>query len=148
MRAHRYSLAFVPVALLLSACTEPTGEITRDTEPFGAIDEAASVSLLGTEPFWSLDVEPAGEGYEARYSTPENIEGTAFTATRFAGNNGLGFSGMLDGEAVTASLTPGSCSDAMSDRTYPYIATVRIGERTLRGCGYTSDEPYTGDEAP
>lgn len=139
-------LVVLPAALI--ACSEQPGEIKRDSEPFGDIDEAASISLLGTEPFWSLDIEKTSDGHEARYSTPENIDGTAFEVSRFAGNNGLGFSGTLASDAVQASITPGECSDAMSDRTYPYVATVLIGETTLRGCGYTSDEPFTGEEAP
>ena len=144
----RMILAPVAIALSLSACNDPPGEITRDSEPFAAIDESATISLLGTEPFWSLDISPGEDGYEARYSTPDNIEGSSFAVTRFAGNNGLGFSGELDGDPVQASVTPGECSDAMSDRNYPYVATLAIGEATLLGCAYTSDEPFTGEENP
>ena len=42
--------------------------------------------------------------------------------------------------AVTATVTPGACSDGMSDRTYPYAAVVDIDYAgaappvTLKGC--------------
>jgi uncharacterized membrane protein len=54
----------------------------------------------------------------------------------------------LNGEAFTATLTPGDCSDGMSDRTFPFVATIALGEETLRGCGYTTSQPFTGDAAP
>ncbi|PKP63624.1 MAG: hypothetical protein CVT87_03330, partial [Alphaproteobacteria bacterium HGW-Alphaproteobacteria-9] len=75
-------------------------------------------------------------------------EGYDFAVERFAGNNGLGFSGTMEGAAVTITLTPGVCSDGMSDRTYPYVATIALGDETLRGCGYTDRQPFTGDAAP
>ena len=135
-------------ALALASCSQDPGQISRDTQPFDGIAETASIAALGTEPFWGIDIEPASEGYSARYTSPEDLDGTTFEVARFAGNNGVSFSGELSGEAVQIALTPGECSDAMSDRAYPYTATVAIGARTLLGCGYTSDEPFTGDEAP
>jgi len=54
----------------------------------------------------------------------------------------------MEGAAVTITLTPGACSDGMSDRTYPYVATIALGDETLRGCGYTDRQPFTGDAAP
>ncbi|MHA7819936.1 MAG: COG3650 family protein [Erythrobacter sp.] len=136
------------LAAIVAGCSQDPGEITRDTELFNEIAPGASLSLLGTEPFWGIEIEPDGGGYTATYSSPENIEGTTFDAVRFAGNNGLGFSGELDGQGVQIALTPGECSDAMSDRTYPYFAVVQIGGTDLLGCAYTSDQPFTGDEAP
>ena len=126
----------------------PTGEISRDTQPFDRIAATASISALGTEPFWGMDIEPTDAGFTARYSTPENVEGTAFSVTRFAGNNGISFAGELEGGDVQIAITPGECSDQMSDRLYPYTATIALGEDTLLGCAYTSDEPFTGEETP
>ncbi len=148
MQTAPHTLIALGAVAVLSACSQPTGDISRDAQPFDGIAESASITTLGTEPFWGVDIEPEGDGYTARYSSPENLEGTTFPVTRFAGNNGISFSGERDGEAVLIALTPGECSDAMSDRTYPYTATVSIGDGTLRGCGYTSDQPFTGDEMP
>jgi len=151
----RKTLMTTALLAMASGCAEPTGEITQDAQAFAAVAPSASISMLGTEPFWGLDIEPNGDddGFTARYSSPEDIEGTSFPVTRFAGNNGLGFSGEFDAagegeQAVQIALTPGECSDGMSDRSYPYTATISLGDTTLRGCGYTSDEPFTGDEAP
>lgn len=148
MIATKRHLTLTLCGLMLAACTQQPGEISRDTKPFDGIAPTASITVGGTEPFWGLSVEPQGEGYEASYSSPENIEGTAFPVTRFAGNNGVGYSGEIDGQAVHLALTPGACSDGMSDRTYPYSATLALGERTLFGCAHTSDEPFTGEEMP
>ena len=147
-------MAVDPRTLLLSlllfpiACNDPPGEISRDTQPFDGIAPTATISLTGTEPFWGITIEPDETAFRATYTSPENIDGTAFAVTRFAGNNGLGFSGEMEGEDFIATVTPGDCSDAMSDRNYPYTATVALGDRTLIGCGYTSDEPFTGEQAP
>jgi len=147
--AHRTNyIISILAAIALAGCSQSPGEISRDSEPFDGIAATASIATLGTEPFWGIDIEPIDDGFQARYTSPENLDGSLFSVTRFAGNNGLGFSGDLNGEAVQIALTPGQCSDAMSDRSYPYTATVTIGERTLLGCGYTSDEPFSGDESP
>ncbi|MFU7529528.1 COG3650 family protein [Qipengyuania sp. ASV99] len=132
----------------MAACAQTEGEISHDAQPFDAISPSASIRLIGTEPFWGLEIEPTHEAYIARYSSPDNANGTEFRVARFAGNNGIGFSGELDGDLAQVALTPGQCSDGMSDRSYPYTATVAIGDMTLYGCGYTSDEPFRGERAP
>lgn len=132
----------------LSACAPTAGDISRDAEPFEGIAPTAEVYLGGTEPFWGLDIIPDSAGYTARFSTPDDIDGSSFEVARFAGNNGVGFSGELGERAVQISLTPGDCSDGMSDRSYPYIATVALGDATLYGCAHTSDEPFSGEEMP
>lgn len=142
------SIALLLGSFVVTACNELPGEISRDTTPFDGVAETASISALGTEPFWAIEIEPADGGHEAVFTTPEALEGEPFAVTRFAGNNGLGFSGELDGEPFQLALTPGECSDGMSDRTYPYTATVLRGETTLYGCAHTSDEPVTGPQAP
>ena len=51
---------------------------------------------------------------------------------------------MLDGARFDMTVTPGECSDGMSDRTYPYTVTLAIGQQTRLGCGWTDAEPATG----
>lgn len=137
--------------LLLAACVQEgeddangDTDVSEDNETYDGIAEDEEITLVGNEPFWNIKID----GGTASYSTPENIDGSAFNVTRFAGNNGLGFSGDLDGETVQIAVTPGTCSDTMSDRDYPFTATVEIGSNTLNGCGYTDAQPFTGDEAP
>ncbi|BDI61868.1 COG3650 family protein [Qipengyuania nanhaisediminis] len=132
----------------LSACSQPTGKISRDAEPFDDIAAHERIVMIGTEPFWNLAIRPLEQGYEAHYKVPDNPDGVRFALSRFAGNNGLGFGGKLGEEDVQVALTPGQCSDGMSDRTYPYTATVAIGPDLLLGCGYTDEQPFSGEEAP
>jgi uncharacterized membrane protein len=132
------------VAVLAAACSPAADSIDPEGKTFDGIAPDEAVTLIGTEPFWNLAIT----GEEGVWSTPENQPGTRIAVTRFAGNNGLGFSGTLDGKTLTATLTPGECSDGMSDRVFPYVATIALGEETLRGCGYTDRQPFTGDPAP
>ena len=133
-------------ALTLAAACAPakTDGIDPEGKAFDAVAPDEAVTMLGTEPFWSLKVA-GGEGV---WSTPDNQPGTRFAAQRFAGNGGMGFSGTLDGKPLTATLTPGDCSDGMSDRRFPFVATMALGGETWEGCGYTESQPFTGPEAP
>lgn len=136
-----WPLAVMP--LILAACAQGD-QISRDTQPFDGIAETEKLTLIGTEPFWDIRIT----GTRATYSSPEDSDGSEFAVTRFAGNNGLGYSGELSGEPVQIAITAGECSDGMSERTYPYTATVAWGERMLNGCGHTDRQPFTGEGAP
>ncbi|MES2700146.1 MAG: hypothetical protein V4647_11105, partial [Pseudomonadota bacterium] len=65
---------------------------------------------------------------------------------RFAGRGGLSFTGTLQGAQFDLAITPASCSDGMSDRTYPFAVTVQLGDQQLSGCGWTDRQGYTGGE--
>jgi uncharacterized membrane protein len=132
------------LASAAAACAPAADGIDPKGETFDAVAPEDAVTLTGTEPFWTLAIA-AGEGV---WTTPDNQPGTRFAVKRFAGNNGLGFSGELDGKSLTATLTPGDCSDGMSDRSFPFVATIALGGETFKGCGYTTSQPFTGDEAP
>ncbi len=129
-------------AVLLAGCAQGDA-ISSNTEAYDGISETEALYLGGTEPFWGIEIT----GEAATYTAPEDLDGTEFAVSRFAGNNGLGFSGELKGEPIQIAVTPGECSDGMSDRTYPFTTTISWGENTLLGCGHTDSQPYTGDEA-
>ncbi len=135
---------YICAALLLASACTPTQQDGVDPKgkTFDAVRGDEVVTLTGTEPFWNVTIT----GDAARYSNPEHPEGFDFAVTRFAGNNGLGFSGTLFAEPFTATLTPGTCSDGMSDRRFPFVATIALGGETLEGCGYTTSQPFTGGE--
>ena len=137
-------LAIIAAAALASAGCTPAEEAL--VTAYDGIGAGETISLGGTEPFWGISIAGDGPTYTLTYSTPDNIEGDSAEVTRFAGNGGLSFSGTLSGEAITAAITPGECTDGMSDRTYPFTATVQLGEDLLTGCGHTDKQPYTGIE--
>jgi uncharacterized membrane protein len=133
-------------ALLLAACSAEPGDTpgSLQGETFDAIADGEVVHYTGTEPFWG----GAAGGGMATFSTPDNPQGSEFAVRRFAGNNGLGISGEVDGSAFDLTVTPGECSDGMSDRTYPYTATLLLGSEQRLGCAWTDSQPYSGGEAP
>jgi len=104
----------------------------EETTPYSGIAADTLIRFVGTEPFWGGTV--AGE--QLTWSTPENSEGEQIVVTRFAGRGGLTFSGTLGGQPFDMAITPGECSDGMSDRTYPFTTTVRHGAQQLIGCAW------------
>ena len=138
---------FLPalLAAALGACGSNGGDPKPGDVPvFDGIGEDEIITALGTEPFWSARIE----GASLTYSTPENIDGTLVTIQRFAGNGGLGISGELNGSSLQLAVTPGECTDGMSDRTYPYTATLALGNQNLLGCAYTDMQEFSGEENP
>ena len=82
------------------------------------------------------------------YETPEKPAGERITVARFAGRGGLSFSGTLAGANLTMTITPGSCSDGMSDRRFPFTVTLQIGDALRNGCAYSDAHPFDGPAAP
>ena len=139
------TIAAALFALSLSACQakeHATGSGVGGT--FGDIAPGDVVHLVGTEPFWGGEIAKGA----LRYTTPDKPDGTVIPVSRFAGNNGLGFSGNLQGMNVDLAITPGTCVDGMSDRTYPYVATLRIGTEQRDGCAWTDRQPFKGANTP
>ena len=123
----------LPCALLISCGGSENGGVpgnTGDQSAYSGIPENAVIALYGTEPFWGGRVN----GSTLTYTTPENIAGTPIPVTRFAGRGGLSYSGEWEGQVVDLIITPGECSDGMSDRTYPFNATLQIGGEQRHGC--------------
>lgn len=129
----------------LAGCS-PDSALDRSGQAYDGIGTDETINLIGTEPFWAMEIAPGDGGYSATHSTPDTPDGETFAVDRFAGNNGLGFSGELDGRAVQVAITPGECSDGMSDRAYPFSATVSLGDTTLLGCVYTDAQTFEGGE--
>ncbi|KLI63053.1 COG3650 family protein [Aurantiacibacter marinus] len=143
---NRFYVAAVS-SLLLTACQQGGGEglpgNSDDDQPYSGIAEDAVLELTGTEPFWNATIN----GLSMVWRTPENIDGVNVSVERFAGRGGLSFSGQLEGTALDIAVTPGECSDGMSDRTYPFTATVVIGRDQRNGCAWRAgvDEAALGE---
>lgn len=152
-------LPLLAACALLSACQSGDSEApaaaeaeteatvpgdTDETAPYSEIAEDEVLRFLGNEPFWGGEVS----GKTLTYKTPEDQDGTAITVERFAGRGGIAFSGMLDGAAFEMTVTPLECSDGMSDRTYPFTATLEIGEDKRNGCAWSEQHPFEGPANP
>ncbi len=139
----RRALSLAALPLLLVGC-QGGSDPERSVESYDGIAADETIRFTGTEPFWGGE----SAGNSLTYSTPENIEGSTIAVERFAGNSGLSLAGELDGASFDLVVTPGECSDGMSDRSYPFVATLKLGEETRFGCAWTERQPFEGSEAP
>jgi uncharacterized membrane protein len=142
----RITLVAASLALLITGCNPHRGEgnggVPGDQDshkPFAAIAATDTVHFAGTEPFWSGQAR----GTTLTYATPATPEGTEFAVRRFGGRNGLGLSGTFQDKTFDMTVTPGTCSDGMSDRRYPFTVTLKIGEEVRQGCGWTNRKGFT-----
>lgn len=130
---------------LVAGCHSAADNVPGDSSdhrPWQGITADETLRFTGTEPFWGGRVE----GSQLLWSTPEDPAGTPVPVSRFAGRGGLSFSGEIAGKAMTMTVTPGTCSDGMSDYRYPFGVTVRLGEELRQGCGWTERQPRSGPE--
>lgn len=125
----------IAAALLLAACGAPMGSSEEAPPPadapvtFGP-DYSGDFDALGTEPFWAVKVR-AESVTLTRPDQPEVT--TANPGVRADGEQGV-WDGTAGEQRLVLRLTPGECSDGMSDRRYGYAAEVWIDGETLRGC--------------
>lgn len=145
MAYRRARLATILPAVLLAACGTSESEgvpgDSSDTQPFAEIAATDILRLTGTEPFWGGRIE----GNTLSWSTPELPDGVSVPVTRFPGRGGVSFSGQLDGAPLDILVTPAECSDGMSDRIYPYVATVQTGSETREGCAWRENVDEMGE---
>ncbi len=149
MKNGRTPFALLLIVLALAACSSADDGAgapgdRSDHQPYTGIAPDEALRFTGTEPFWGGEVA----GGTLTYKTPENAEGWTIRVDRFAGRNGTSFSGALEGEDFVMAVSPGQCSDGMSDRTYPFNATVRIGGELRNGCAWSDEHPFTGPPQP
>lgn len=90
----------------------------------------AKFRALGTEPFWNAQID----GEALIYTTPDNQKGQRATLVRRDRPDGAEFSGKLDGAAIHVAVTRRTCSDGMSDRSYPFTAVLTLGSDRREGC--------------
>lgn len=116
----------VRTTLLIVAAASLAGCTTVLTVPRAP---AANYRALGTEPFWSLELDgrqmvfsEANTGLPVIEPQPRAIHG-------FAGD-------IYQGKRISLNIVHGQrCSDGMSDRVYPDKVQVRVDERSFEGCG-------------
>ena len=124
------------VLLILAGCSEPAKKAPAAPAPAPApatlagVDLAAPISVLGTEPFWNIEITSETLSYadvEAKTLQGPNpgpvVQGTTAAYTTRLGD-----------QPLELTLIATECSDGMSDRTYPLTAIVKLGETRLNGC--------------
>lgn len=84
---------------------------SSEVQPFSGISGDETLYFSGTEPFWGGQAS----GDILTYTTPENPDGEQIVVKQFGGRGGMGLSGVREGEAFDMTITPGVCSDGMSD---------------------------------
>jgi uncharacterized membrane protein len=122
--------------LSLAACSEPAPTAQAPAVPaepvmLGGVDLSQPLRVLGTEPFWSVEMTPDA----LVYSTPEG-EGlrSANPGPTVQGTTAVFAAATADGTALVVTLIATECSDGMSDRVYPLTARVEAANQTLNGC--------------
>jgi uncharacterized membrane protein len=117
-------------AMLLTACS--SGESSPADSPI-----ASDLRLLGTEPFWSINISKANK--TATYSRA----GEADVVLGYPKESGADGANVLTSTSpqgdVVMTLRKQDCSDGMSDRTYPWEAEVVFNGEMLKGCAATPE---------
>lgn len=93
------------------------------------------LTCLGTEPFWSLALDPAAG--TAKFSTPEDAEARSLTLGQTWPGAPWALSAAVSLPDGIAVLSPAECSDGMSERSYGIAADLFLtGPDRLRlsGC--------------
>lgn len=118
----------------------PAAQAPGEPQPTTSVDPAApfrqDFALIGTEPFWRLDVK----GTTLVLTRPDEPAVTATGAVLAASSGKAVWTAEAATPPVVASLSAGTCSDGMSDRVYPYTAEVKVGDLVLKGCGISTEE--------
>lgn len=152
--------AIVTALLLTAACGQPSDRLSDEdaaaeqspavldegnieSETISASselpDQAVAGSVLykavGTEPGWSLTVRAARMDYAGDYGEVNIAEPTP---PDFRAAHGTFRSGKLQ-----VTISPGPCSDGMSDLIYRQTVRVTADGRTVSGCGGGTIAPNT-----
>jgi uncharacterized membrane protein len=104
--------------------------------PITAPGPVATYRALGTEPFWSLELN----GREMVF-TEANAPGQRIAEPQPRAI--LGFAGdIYQGRRINLNIIHGQrCSDGMSDRVYRDKVQVRVDDRSFEGCGDSVEPP-------
>lgn len=107
--------------------TSPTVSSTGQT---AAGDIPVRFRAIGTEPFWSVQVQDG----TLTYSTPDMPDGLTVPATIRRSGDAMIHSATIDGKPLELEVSRQTCSDGMSDTVYPLAVIRRIGPDVQRGC--------------
>ena len=135
--------ALLALIALLGACATMDGGYGREPAgsgpfPNGPYDpnrpsqndqaDDAPYRAIGTEPFWSLDIDSREMRFSQASDGRDIVEPTPRVIHGFAGE-------IYQGQRIRVNIVHGRCSDGMSDRTYPDKVQVGVDGRQYEGCG-------------
>jgi heat shock protein HslJ len=105
----------LPLAVSLAGC------LTAPPPP------PAPYRAIGTEPFWGLLIDE----HNLTFTQPDAAPVLQLTPRVI-----VGFAGEIyQTPRIHVNIVHGSCSDGMSDRTYPDKVQVTVDGRQFHGCG-------------
>jgi uncharacterized membrane protein len=126
----RAPIAMLPIVVLLAAaCSRPVAPAPAAPAAPAAGTEAAW-HAFGNEPFWSVEAR----GGNLVFKTPDNQAGVTLHGRRVPSLVGTVILGQGEGGEFHLGITPGECSDGMSDRTHAYAATFSYRGQAYQGC--------------
>lgn len=140
------TLVLLASCLVLTGCGEAPMGASEDAAPPAdapaatpaeaeGADYSGDIDIIGTEPFWSVRIRADG----ITLTRPDHPElRNANPGARLEGEQGVWPSRGGQGQ-VAVRLTPGVCSDGMSDRTYRFFAEILVDGETLKGCADHAD---------
>jgi uncharacterized membrane protein len=119
-----------------TACAKPDAPPARDTTATSAgHTEPLVFHVVGTEPFWALEINSTG----LRFVTPDDTAGVHYPmSTPVSSGDTLRWHATTGGRTLEARVWPAACSDGMSDRTWTHRAVVQVDTVTYRGCAAQS----------
>ena len=145
----RIPALFSLATLALAACspspdTPAAPPIDVSPATLAGVDLGRPIRALGNEPFWAVTIKPEGivySGVDRPEQTADNpgplLQGTT---ARYEATTGTG-------KPLTVALIATTCSDGMSDRTYPLTAVVKVDGETLTGCAASVSALATAGES-
>ncbi|TPW03409.1 MAG: hypothetical protein FD125_1601 [bacterium] len=141
MRPVTFAVVAAAPLLLIAACDQimPAPAPAPDPAPpppttssvFGGLDLSQPFTVRGNEPFWNIAVTSATLDYNGLDRPQETAPNPGPQVTPTVATWTVTTS--LNNPLVLV-LTPGPCSDGMSETVYPLNATVIRPGETLTGC--------------
>lgn len=94
------------------------------------VPAGARLWASGNEPFWNFVADAQG----AAFRTPEATLKLPAAALREA-DGAVAYDAVHEGQRIRVELSPGLCSDTMSEAAFGRRAVVALGGRLYTGCG-------------
>lgn len=108
--------------------------LAREPGGWDAEGLPAPLTCFGTEPFWSFEAGPGGKAVWGEPGVEERNLGLEVLDTGIPGDVRRALVGTEEGAVVVvAAVTPGSCTDGMSDRAFGLEALVVLTTGETRG---------------